>query len=123
MKRGDLVRVALPGDYGKPRPAVVIQSDVFSHLPSVTVLPITSDLRDVPQIRVTVEPDLSNRLKVRSQIMIDKASTLSSNKAGVPFGRLAQRDLLAVDQALVLFFDLASTPQPASHAGEDDESR
>lgn len=29
MKRGDLVTVATSGDYGKPRPALVIQSDAF----------------------------------------------------------------------------------------------
>ena len=30
MKRGDLVTIALQGDYGKPRPALVVQSDLFS---------------------------------------------------------------------------------------------
>ena len=29
MKRGDVVIVSAPGDFGKPRPAVVIQSDIF----------------------------------------------------------------------------------------------
>lgn len=30
MKRGDIITVALSGDYGKPRPAVVVQNDKVS---------------------------------------------------------------------------------------------
>ena len=45
IRRGDLVTVALPGNYGKPRPALVIQSDLFEEHPSVTILPITSELK------------------------------------------------------------------------------
>lgn len=29
MRRGDIVTIALQGDYGKPRPALIIQSDLF----------------------------------------------------------------------------------------------
>jgi mRNA interferase MazF len=29
VKRGDVVVCTLAGDYGKPRPAVVVQSDLF----------------------------------------------------------------------------------------------
>ena len=57
MKRGDLVTVSLPGSYGKPRPALIIQSDLFDEHPSVTVLPITSELRDAPLFRITIEPE------------------------------------------------------------------
>lgn len=35
MKRGDVVTVVLPGAFGKPRPALVIQSDLFADHPSV----------------------------------------------------------------------------------------
>lgn len=61
-QRGDLVTVALPGAYGKPRPALVTQSDLLAELESVLVCPITSDLRDV-MFRVTVEPSLTNGLQ------------------------------------------------------------
>ena len=43
MQRGDLVVVAMQGDHGKPRPALVIQSDLFDELPTVTVLPLVKD--------------------------------------------------------------------------------
>ena len=38
MRRGRLVTVAMPGDFGKPRPALVIQSDQFSATATATVL-------------------------------------------------------------------------------------
>ena len=107
MKRGDLVRVALPGDYGKPRPAVIIQSDLFEQHPSYTVLPVTSVIRATPMVRITIEPDEQTQLKVRSQIMIDKAITVPREKIGGKFGRVRESDMLAVNRALALFFGLA----------------
>ena len=56
MIRGDLVTVALPGDFGKPRPALVIQSDAFAETGTVTVLPLTGTLIDAPLFRPTVQP-------------------------------------------------------------------
>lgn len=63
MQRGDLVTVALQGDLGKPRPALVVQSDLFSAHPSVTVLPVTSELVDAPVFRLTLVPDARNGLQ------------------------------------------------------------
>ena len=54
MKRGDLVTVAVSGDYGKPRPALVVQADAFDLHPSVIVLPLTSEIHDAPLFRVPV---------------------------------------------------------------------
>ena len=49
ITRGDVVLVVAPGDYGKPRPAVVVQSDLFNPThASVVVCPVTSDLIDAP---------------------------------------------------------------------------
>ena len=64
LKRGDLVTAALQGDQGKPRPALVVQSDPFADLAGVTVLPITSTLLDAPLLRVDVEPSVQNGLAV-----------------------------------------------------------
>ena len=63
MRRGDLVSIALQGDYGKPRPALVVQSDLFAEHPSVTILPVTSELRDTPLFRVLIEPTETNGLR------------------------------------------------------------
>ncbi len=44
MKRGDIVLVTAPGDYGKRRPAVVIQSDLFNDThASIVVCPPIHD--------------------------------------------------------------------------------
>ncbi len=106
MKRGELVTVALSGDYGKPLPALVIQADAFAELGSVTVLGLTSELRDWPIFRLTVQPTKGNGLRAPSQIMIDKAATLPRAKVGPSFGALDPRTMRAVSGALVAFLGL-----------------
>ncbi len=107
MKRGDLVTVALPGDYGKPRPALIIQSDQFAQLDSVTVALLTSDGSDSPLFRVDIKPTLENGLKKPSQILLDKAMTVPRFKAGNVIGRVDGDTMLKVDRAIALFFGIA----------------
>ena len=107
MSRGDLATVILPGSYGKPRPALIIQSDFFSEHPSVTILPVTSELRQTPLFRVTVKPSAENGLSKRSQVMVDKVHTVPREKIGETFGRLEEDVMLAVNRALALFLGFA----------------
>lgn len=104
MNRGSLV--ALQGDFGKPRPALVIQSSLFAELPSVTVLPITSELRDTPLYRITVTPSQTNGLRRISQIMVDKAVTVRRDKVGEAFGQLDDDTLVSVTRAMALFLGM-----------------
>lgn len=106
-KRGDLVTVAVSGDYGKPRPAVVIQADAFDSISSVTVAPLTSDIYDAPLIRVTVQPDAASGLRKLSQVMIDKLTTVPRSKIGERIGSLDAHTLRAVSRAITDFLDLA----------------
>src|SRR3546814_11420392 len=78
--RGDLVMIAMQGDFGKPRPALVVQSNLFNTHPTVTILPITSMLVDAPLLRITVQPDADNSLRKPSQIMIHKCMTVKRTK-------------------------------------------
>ena len=103
MRRGDLVSIALQGDYGKPRPALIVQSDLFAEHPSVTILPVTSELRDTPLFRVLIEPTETNGLRKSSQVMVDKVQTISREKLGELFGRVTEEDMLAVSRALAVF--------------------
>ena len=103
MRREDLVTVALQGDLGKPRPALIIQSDQFNATATVTVLLVSSTLIDAPLIRLTVEPTPENGLRTPSQVMIDKAMTVRREKLGAPFGRLDDDTLVAVNRGLALF--------------------
>jgi mRNA interferase MazF len=112
VKRGDLVTIAVSGDYGKPRPALVVQANAFDTLASVTVLRLTSELHDWPTFRVTIAPTPENKLRVSSQVMIDKAVTVPREKIGKTFGRLDETAMLAVSRALVAFFGLEGATMP-----------
>lgn len=107
VKRGDLALVALPGDYGKPRPALIIQADAYQSHPSVTVLPITGTLRDAPYIRVRLSPNAANGLRKESEVMIDKAMTLPRERLGEGIGRLTTELLVEIDRRLALFLGIA----------------
>ena len=107
MKRGDIVTVSLPGSYGKPRPALIIQSDFFSIHSSFTILPITAELRDAPLFRITVEPNEENGLRQCSQIMIDKAHTVPREKLSAPFGKLNSELMLSINRSLAVFLGFA----------------
>lgn len=107
MKRGDIVTVALPGDYGKPRPALIVQDDLFQDHPSFTILPLTSELRNAPLFRIDVKPARDNGLKAPSQVMVDKAHTVARNKIGAAIGRLDDAAMLAVSRALAVFLGFA----------------
>lgn len=107
MRRGDLVTIALQGDLGKPRPALVIQSDLFDAHPSVTILPVTGELRDAPLFRITVQPNELNGLSKPSQIMADKPQSVSREKAGQVIGRLDDETMVAVNRALAIFIGVA----------------
>ncbi|MDP3616231.1 MAG: type II toxin-antitoxin system PemK/MazF family toxin [Rhodoferax sp.] len=107
MRRGDLVTVALQGDLGKPRPALVIQSDLFEAHPSVTILPVTGELRAAPLFRITVQPTVGNGLGKPCQIMVDKRQSVVREKVGAVFGRLDDESMVAVNRALAIFIGVA----------------
>ena len=107
-RRGDLVTVAVQGNFGKPRPALVIQSDLFNEThPTVTLCLVSSDLRDAPLFRLTVGPTPENGLNVDSQIQIDKAMTVMREKIGPNIGRVDDATMLKVNRALALFMGIA----------------
>lgn len=107
MRRGDLVTIAMQGDFGKPRPALVIQSNPFSELGSTTVLPITSALIAAPLLRVTVQPSEQNGLRKPSQVMVDKAVTVMQDKLGPAFGHVDTDAMVEVDRRLAVFLGIA----------------
>ena len=108
MKRGDVVTVVTSGAYGKPRPALVVQADAFEAIPSVTVLPLTSDLHDAGLVHLTVLlPDQQSGLPVVSQVMVDKAITAPRSKVGAVIGRLDDETLRTVSVAPGKFLGLA----------------
>ena len=107
MQRGDLVSVAIQGNFGKPRSALVIQSPLFANHTSVTVLLVTSTLVDAPLLRVTVQAASGNGLEKTSQIMIDKAMTFKRGKIGPVLGRVNPDELTQVERGLAVFLGIA----------------
>jgi mRNA interferase MazF len=90
----------------KLRPAQVIQSDLISKHPSVTILPVTTEIRPIETFRIAVEPSARNGLRARAQIMVDKAYTIPRDKAGTAFGTLEDRTLAAVNRSLAVFLGM-----------------
>ena len=108
MKRGDVWVVAGgPGYAGKPRPAAIIQDDRFDALPSVTICPITTVLRDAPDFRLDIDPTYSNGLRLPSQLMVDKTQAVPRGRCERRIGTLTPEDLSRLNRALVVFFGLA----------------
>lgn len=105
--RGDFVTIATQGDFGKPRPALVIQSNLFQEHATLTVLPVTGTLVSAPLLRVKVHPTSENGLQKTSQIMIDKAITVKQEKVGPAFGRLDANGLIEIERALAVFLGIA----------------
>lgn len=107
IRRGDVVICALQGELGKPRPAVVLQSDLFNESHgSMTVCPVTSHLVDAPLFRVMLKPEATNGLKTASQAMVDKLSTVGRQRIRTVVGHLAPDDLARVEEAAMLWLGL-----------------
>jgi mRNA interferase MazF len=107
VKRGDLVIVSAPGDYGKPRPAIVIQSDWLKATDSVLVALLTSMLADAPLYRLQIEPSAANGLKATSQVMVDKIVALPREKCGDVIGRVDEATLIALNHMLSVVIGIA----------------
>ena len=106
-RRGDLVTIALSGDFGKPRPALILQADQFTGTATVTVLLVSSTLVEAPLLRVTVHPNAENGLRRPSQVMVDKAMTVKREKLGQVFGRIDSEALLQIERCLAVFLGIA----------------
>lgn len=107
IERGDIIICALSGDYGKPRPGVVIQSDLFNLThSSVTICPITSYLTNATLFRLSLIPNKLTGLTVDSQIMIDKMVSIKSEKITKKIGKLSSEEMLKLNDALKLWLNL-----------------
>jgi mRNA interferase MazF len=111
MKRAEIWTVAGGPDYaGKPRPAVIIQDDVFVGTASMTLCPLTTQVVDAPLIRLPIEPTRLNGLNATSHVMIDKITTVAKSKMQKRVGRLTDEDMVRVNRAVLVFLGLAGRP-------------
>ncbi len=107
MRRDDIAIVVVPGDYGKPRPAVIVQSDLLndSHA-SIIVCLLTTPQREIEGVRVVVEADAGTGIKERSFVMVDKVTGLTCEKVRTVVGRLDQTALQELNRCLMTVLDL-----------------
>ena len=108
IRRGDVVAVAdRSGDYtGKPRPAVVVQSDLFGVLDSVTICPLTSVATDAPVVRLQLDPVPGLPLEHVSWLAVDKITTVRRSRVGPQLGRLPPADIQRMNGALAVFLGI-----------------
>lgn len=112
MTRGEIYTAAARGAYtGKPRPVVILQSDLFDATASITVCPFTTNPVEAPLLRLRIEPSDENGLDQPSQLMVDKVTTVPRSSLGERLGRLRDDELVALNRSLVVFLGLASAPQ------------
>jgi mRNA interferase MazF len=94
------------GDFGKPRPAVVLQQRIYPETENVTIALITSDLSRATHIRISVDPDGRNGLRKPSEIMVDNLQTLRVQRIGAIIGSLDDATMGNLKRALVIFFGI-----------------
>ncbi len=106
-RRTDLLTVAIAGDFGKPRPALVVQSDQFSEQATVSVLLLSGTVLDAPLFRITVHPDGTNGLQKISQIMVDKVLAVKRNRLGSVVASVSEQVIMEVSRCLAVFLGIA----------------
>ena len=112
MRRGDVWTVAGAKDYaGKARPVVILQDDSFDGTESITICAFTTDDTDAPLFRLAVEPNERNGLRLTCRLMVDKVTTVPKSKLGAHIGRLDDEDVLRLNQAVLVFLGLATSPR------------
>ena len=101
LKRGAVVIVSVPGDFGKPRPAVIVQSSRLSVImESVVIALVTTSERGGRHVRVKVEPTKLNGLRATPRVMVDKLFSIQKHRIKQVIGQMETGVMLRVDEAL-----------------------
>jgi mRNA interferase MazF len=117
VKRGEIWTVSGGGDYaGKPRPVVIVQDDSFDGTDSITICAFTTDVTKAPLFRLAVKPNVRNGLRAACRLMVDKITTVPKLKVGARIGRLDDKDILRLNQAILVFLGLAVSPRAKRRA-------
>ena len=106
MNRGELWTVSGGVYAAKPRPALIIQDDLFSATESVVVVPLTTTVADAPIARVAVP--MPTGIAQPSFAMIDKITTVRRSNLGVRVGRVSTALMVDIERSLMVFLGLAS---------------
>lgn len=92
--------------YGRRHPL----DDSFDGTESITICAFTTDNTDAPLLRLAVEPNERNGLRIPCHLMVDKVTTVPKSKIGAHIGRLDDEDILRLNRAVLVFLGLATSP-------------
>jgi mRNA interferase MazF len=106
VNRGELWTVSGGVYAAKPRPALIIQDDLFSATESVVVIPLTTTVVDVTMTRIAIPP--SAGITQPSYAMIDKITTVRRSNLGQQIGRVSAALIADIERSLMVFLGLAS---------------
>ncbi|MCX7521550.1 type II toxin-antitoxin system PemK/MazF family toxin [Microbacterium sp. STN6] len=107
MNRGEIWTVAGGAYASRPRPAVVLQDDLFASTGSVTIALFTSSPIDAPITRIRVESTDISGLENDCDIMADKLTTVRRADVRDRVGRLTPEQLIDLERAVMVFLGLA----------------
>ena len=117
IRRGAIVLVRLPDDKG--RPALVVRADILAELSYATILPLTTELRQEVDFRITVEPTEQNGLRETSQIMVDWPQTVRARTMGAVIGRLDDATMRVATEQLAIVLGIGSSERDADLLMDD----
>jgi mRNA interferase MazF len=109
LSRGAVVTASIGAPSGKPRPFLVLRSDLFAAHSLVTIVAFTSTITEAPSLRVTVQPSAENGLHAPSQAMIDHIQSVRAERIEQEIGRVAGADLLAIVRAVAVYLGFADS--------------
>jgi mRNA interferase MazF len=106
VNRGDLYIAVFPGDYGKPRPVLIVQNDGIGPLESRIICPLTTFEEPVAILRLRIGPTPENGLELPSFIMIEKIMTLPALRFRKQIGTLDAESMAIVGTRLAVVLGL-----------------
>ncbi|MBS9532761.1 type II toxin-antitoxin system PemK/MazF family toxin [Mycobacterium sp. M1] len=106
MTRGELWTVSGGVYAAKPRPALVIQDDLFDATESIVVIPLTTTAVDAPTTRIAIPT--TTGITQPSFAMIDKITTVRRSNLGTRIGRVPTALMADIERSLMVFLGLAS---------------
>lgn len=107
MNRGELWTVSGGVYAAKPRPAIIVQDDLFTATESVVVIPLTKTaVAGVAIARIAVPT--ATGIAEPSFAMVDKITTVRRSNLGARVGRVSTTLMADIERSLMVFLGLAS---------------
>lgn len=106
--RGEIIISSIGGINGKPRPWVVVQTNLLNEtLFTILAAPLSSEVKiEQEEFRPILKSNKDNGLKNLSQIMLDRTSVLENRVIEKKIGALSKKEIQVLNQAIAFVFGL-----------------